>query len=153
MAAKATRSSTRRPKRPAPRRAKRQEPQTLRLRRITPSFVVADLSKSLTFYCDMLGFVISERWEEGGVLQGVTLKAGSGLLMLGQEDFKKGRDRQKGIGHRLWLETVQNLDALAARVKALGTRLDYEPADMPWGARAFALSDPDGFRLTITQEL
>jgi uncharacterized glyoxalase superfamily protein PhnB len=72
--------------------------------------------------------------------------------MLGQDDFAKGRDRPKGIGHRLWLTTVQDVDALAARAKATGITLEHEPRTFDWGARAFAVVDPDGFRITICRE-
>jgi catechol 2,3-dioxygenase-like lactoylglutathione lyase family enzyme len=45
----------------------------LRLRALTPTFTVNDLEKSMAWYCEGLGLVVEERWEEGGVLQGVTL--------------------------------------------------------------------------------
>ena len=34
---------------------------------------------------------------------------------LSQDDWKKGRDRIKGVGFRLWIGTGQDLDAVAAR--------------------------------------
>ena len=40
--------------------------------------------------------------------------------------------------------------SLAGAIRERGGTLASEPADMPWGARAFDLVDPDGFRLTIT---
>ena len=79
------------------------------------------------------------------------LKAGVATLGLSQDDFAKGRDRVKGVGIRIWAETTQDIDELAAKAKAAGVALDAEPADMPWGARAFALTDPDGFKLTISR--
>jgi catechol 2,3-dioxygenase-like lactoylglutathione lyase family enzyme len=158
MAAKSSKTARRKPPRRKParrasRRPKRREPQTLRLRGVTASLVVADLRRSIAYYTDGLGFVIAEQWDDGGVVQGVTLKAGSARLMLGQDDFKKGRDRDKGVGHRLWFETAQDIDKLAERARAFGIRLDSGPADMSWGARTFALTDPDGFKLTFTRDL
>ena len=41
---------------------------------------------------------------------------------------------------------------MASRIKALGTVLENEPTDTPWGVRMFRLLDPDGFRLTISSE-
>jgi uncharacterized glyoxalase superfamily protein PhnB len=58
----------------------------------------------------------------------------------------------KGIGLRLWFYTAQDLDALAARAEASGIVLDQEPVDMPWGARVFMLTDPDGFKISFTKE-
>src|SRR6267142_1756709 len=59
------------------RMASRRPPETLRLRSLSPSYTVNDLQKSIAWYRDGLGFVVSEQWEEGGKLMGVMLKAGS----------------------------------------------------------------------------
>lgn len=148
----ATKKKPRRPNRKQAARAKRREPETLRLRSMAASLTVRDLEKSIAWYRDVLGFVVGERWEEGGQVRGVQMKAGACDLMLGQDDFAKGRDRQKGEGVRLWVATVQDIAELAGRVKTSGWRLDREPSETPWGDWAFALTDPDGFKLTIIQE-
>ena len=70
---------------------------------------------------------------------------------LSQDDFAKGRDRPKGVGFRLYCNTVQDVDAIAARIKEHGGTLDMEPTDMPWG-RIFAVTDPDGFKISIGSE-
>ncbi len=129
----------------------RRQPETLRLRKIAPSFTATDLQRSIAFYRDVLGFVIGEEWREDGALAGCEIHAGSVTFMLGQDDFAKGRDRQKGIGTRVWCHTAQDLNRLAAEIKARGGMLDQEPQDMPWGDRAFMITDPDGFKLTFVQ--
>ncbi len=139
-------------RRAAPRRPQRQRPESLRLRSMAASLTVNDLPRSIAWYRDVLGFTVGERWEEGGQLRGIQMKAGSCDLMLGQDDFAKGRDRKKGEGFRLWISTGQDIDAIAARVKAAGWSLDREPSEMPWGDRAFALTDPDGFKITVIEE-
>jgi catechol 2,3-dioxygenase-like lactoylglutathione lyase family enzyme len=142
-----------RPSGSAPRTRERRllKPETLRLRSIAPGITVDDLTRSIAFYTDVLGFIVSERWTDGGVLRGVMLKAGVSEIGLSQDDWAKGRDRKKGVGVRLWCETVQEVDAIAARVKAAGHPLTEEPKDQPWG-RSFALDDPDGYHLTIARE-
>src|SRR5919197_1911312 len=77
---------------------------------IVPTLTVDDLQKSITFY-EALGFVIDERWEEKGTLLGVMLRAGRTQIGLNQDDWKKGRDRKKGIGVRLSLSpTPRDVD-------------------------------------------
>lgn len=125
-------------------------PQTLRLRSITPSFTVNDLQASLAWYRDIVGFVVEEEWKHDGEVRGVSLVAGTAHLFLGQDDGAKGWDRKKGVGHRIFLSTVQDVDELAAKIKERGGTLASEPDDMPWGGRAFSLEDPDGFQLTIS---
>ncbi len=140
----AKRSATKRP--PA-----RRQPETLRLRRIAPSFTATDLQRSIAFYRDVLGFVIGEEWREKGVLMGCEIHAGAATFMLGQDDFAKGRDRQKGVGMRMYCHTAQDVDRLAAQIKERGGMLDQEPKLMPWGDRVFMITDPDGFKLTFVQ--
>jgi uncharacterized glyoxalase superfamily protein PhnB len=118
---------------------------------IQPGFTVDDLGKSIAFY-EALGFSIADRWEENGALIGVMLQAGELQIGMIQDDWKKGRDRQKGIGTRLNIETTQPIDEIAARVKAAGYTLDKEPFDTPWKTRQFELTDPTGFKLTVSSE-
>ena len=134
-----------------PRPGARRQPETLRLRQITPSFTATDLQRSIAFYRDVLGFVIGDEWREKGELTGCEIHAGAVTFMLGQDDFAKGRDRQKGVGGRLYCDTAQDLDRVAADIKARGGVLDQEPQDTPWGSRVFMITDPDGFKLTFVQ--
>ena len=120
-------------KRPAT-RPPRQQPESLRLRSMAASFTVNDLDRSVAWYRDVLGFVVGERWEDE------------------PQHIAKGRDRRKGDGFRLWVATVQDIISVAARVKAKGWTLDREPSETPWGDWAFALTDPDGFKITVIQE-
>jgi len=129
---------------------KRQQPETLRLRSIAPSFTVNDIQRSVAWYRDGLGFFVSERWEQDGRLDGVMLKAGACHLGLTQDDFSKGRDRTKGVGFRIWCESFQDIDALAARLRAVGGTIVEEPGDH-WDTYSFTAEDPDGFKITFAQ--
>jgi hypothetical protein len=44
----------------------------------------------------------------------VMLRAGEARINLSQDDWKKGRDRQKGVGMRIFVSTTQDIDQLAA---------------------------------------
>jgi len=124
----------------------------LQAKSLAPSFTVDDLQQSIRFF-EGLGFGVEERWEENGVLLGVMLQAGHAHIGLSQDDWKKGRDRQKGVGMRVFIGTTQDIDGLAARAKAAGLTLDQEPHDTPWGSRAFEVTEPSGFKVTISSEM
>jgi uncharacterized glyoxalase superfamily protein PhnB len=81
------------------------------------------------------------------------MRAGKTQIGLSQDDWKKGRDRKKGVGIRMILETTQNVDELAARARKAGISLASEPQDTEWKGRAFVVSDPSGFLLTISSEM
>jgi uncharacterized glyoxalase superfamily protein PhnB len=125
--------------------------EALQISTIVPSLTVDDLQKSITFF-EALGFAIDERWEDNGKLLGVMMRAGKNQIGLSQDDWKKGRDRKKGIGLRLYMETTQNVDEIAARAKSAGIKLNAEPHDTEWKSRAFEVTDPSGFLLTISSK-
>ena len=121
---------------------------TLRGKTVMPSLTVDDLQQSEKFF-SALGFEIEDRWEQDGKLLGLMLKAGDIGLGLSQDDGLKGRNRTKGVGMRLYIETTDVIDEVAARAKAAGVVLTKEPYDTEWGNRAFEVTEPSGFLLTI----
>ncbi|MEQ9400918.1 MAG: VOC family protein [Longimicrobiales bacterium] len=129
----------------------RSEPEAFRARELNVALTVNDIARSLTFYCDQVGFHLKERYEQDGALRGAALVAGEANIMISQDDGALGTDRVKGQGMRLYFSTVQDVDEFAATIEARGGTLAVQPRDMPWGARAFDLVDPDGFKITIAQ--
>ena len=116
---------------------------------VMPSLTVNNLQQSLDFF-DSLGFEVEDRWEVDGKVLGAMLKAGNARLGLSQDDGKKGTDRVKGVGLRIYIEAADDIDEVAARAKASGIALTKEPHDTEWGSRAFEVTEPSGFLLTIT---
>jgi uncharacterized glyoxalase superfamily protein PhnB len=121
----------------------------LQAKTFSTGLTVNDIERSIAFF-EGLGFAVEERWEENGALQGVMLRAGAARIWLNQDDWKKGRDRQKGLGMRLFVMTEQNIDQLAADAKKAGIAFAAEPHDTPWGSRAFEVTEPSGFKVTIS---
>lgn len=131
-------------------KVERSKPESLRLKMITPSLTAGDFEASLAWYSEVLGFTVLEEWEHDGKILGAELAAGAARLMLGRDDWAKGRDRKKGEGMRLYFSVSQDLDEIAEGIKARGGTLEAEPQDMPWGGRAFSVADPDGFNITFS---
>ena len=125
--------------------------EALQLSTIVPSLTVDDLQETIKFY-EALGFVVDERWEDNGTLLGVMMRAGKSQIGLSQDDWKKGRDRKKGVGMRVFMSTTQNVDDIAKRAKSAGVTLASEPHDTEWKSREFEVTDPSGFLLTISSE-
>src|SRR5258707_13208419 len=118
-------------KRPARRASKapraRTAPRGLTLSSVAPSFTVNDVEKSIAWYRDVLGLVVKDRWEHAGQLMGVEMQAGGVTFMLGQDDWKKGRDRVKGEGFRRYSETTHDAEPLPERLTARGGPRAREP--------------------------
>jgi uncharacterized glyoxalase superfamily protein PhnB len=125
-------------------------PEGFHAQSLRASLTAADLQKSLAWYHQVVGFAIENRYERGGKLMAVGLRAGDVRILIGQDKGDKGGDRVKGQGFSLMIITAQDIDQVARGIRERGGTLDTEPADMPWGARMFRLRDPDGFWLTIS---
>jgi uncharacterized glyoxalase superfamily protein PhnB len=130
----------------------RAQPESFRAVSLQASLTVKDLKASVAWYRDAIGFTMDKEHERNGRVVAVALKAGAVRILLNQDDGAKGLDRPKGEGFSLMLTTTQSVDELAKRIKAAGHALASEPADMPWGVRAFRVQDPDGFRFAIASE-
>jgi lactoylglutathione lyase len=128
----------------------RSTPETFRARALQVSLTVADVERSLAWYCDVVGFTVDRRHERNGRLAGVSIMAGDVRILLNQDDGAKGKDRVKGDGFSMMIVTAQSVDEIAQRIRDRGGVLATEPADMPWGARVFRVQDPDGFRIAIS---
>ncbi len=79
------------------------------------------------------------------------IAAGDAALGISQDDFSKGRDRKKGVGLSIHVETGQDLDALARRAKQAGIALDKELGPLPWGPIGFSVKDPDGLTVFVSK--
>jgi len=112
---------------------------------------VDDIAASIAWYRDVLGFTVKDRWEQDGALFGAELLAGDVLVYIMQDDWKKGRDRVKGEGMRVffYVKTRKDVDRLAGQIKSRGGAIASGPQDA-FGMRAMDLVDPTGFKITIT---
>ena len=124
-------------------------PESLHGDTLDASLTVANLERSATWYTTILGFTADRRHERDGKLIAVSLKAGAVRLLLTQDDGTKGLDRARGEALSLRITTRQDIDALAASIKAQGVTLDTDPMSAH-GYRIFRLHDPDGFRFTVS---
>ncbi len=130
--------------------ATRAQTELFHARSLGISLTVKDFPVSLAWYTEVLGFTKTRDFVRDGVVTGAALMAGDVEVSINQDDGKKGKDRVLGQGISMRLTTDESIDDVAARVRAAGGTLDSEPADMPWGARIFAITDPSGYKLVVS---
>ena len=123
---------------------------SLQANSLEASLTVKDVSKSMDWYCEVLGFKVDQRHERNGALMAASLSAGAARIVIGQDDGARGLDRVKGEGFSLYLTTLEDIDVLAGEIKARGGELMSGPEDTPWGTRLLRVKDPDGFRFAIS---
>lgn len=131
--------------------------------------VVADLEKSLKFWCETLGFVVSRQMEEFGphidAMMGLKdvkvttakLAAPDGnlleLLYFHSHPDKQqweGRPYSTGLTHIAL--TVQNLDETCRRLQQAGVTFPAEPQRSPDGvAKVIYATGPEGVLLELVE--
>jgi len=115
--------------------------------RIYPTLRCRDAEAMIRCLTEVFGFTEYVVYRDGGVVQHAELAFGSSLLMLGQSrDDEYGRLVGDFGGRRTdaIYVAVDDPDALHARVKAAGAKIEMELHDTHYGSRDFACRDPEG---------
>ncbi len=119
------------------------------------SITCKDLTASINFYRDAVGFAVVQSYEHEGKVVAAVIAAGDCRIVLNQDNGQLGWDRIKGQGFSLQINVAgaADVDAAASRIKAAGGTLISEPSDRPWGVRMFQFNDLDGFKLGVSTPL
>jgi glyoxylase I family protein len=102
---------------------------------------VADCERAAAFYTGVLGLPELRRFDDGGGLRSIWLRAGDVVLMI--ERSLRGRGPDEGSGHLLAL-AVDSLPEWQARLDAAGVPVDDRT---PF---TLYVRDPDGHRVGLT---
>lgn len=117
----------------------------VRFGRIAATLPVRDMSKSQSFYTQVLGF--QKIFENGNPVGFVIMKRDQGELHLTLQPGHKAADFN--VAHLM----VDDVDALHAICKRHGTRIIKSLQDKDYGLRAFVFEDPDGNRIDVGQAI
>ena len=119
------------------------------------SITCKDVTASIRFYTEVLGFAVAMTFERDGKTAGAIIHAGDIRIVLNQDDGQLGWERIKGQGFYLQINVAgpADVDSAAERIKTAGGTLLNEPEDRPWGARMFQFRDPDGFKVGVSTPL
>ncbi len=127
----------------------------MRYRNTFPIVYTADLSRSLAFYRDTLGFVETFRFPTDGQAQFVSLELSdkTGIALSGPGESLHGRPIEPGAGGFELCVYVDDVDQAVAEVAQRGHEVLRGPADQPWGERMAYVADPDGNPIMICATL
>jgi lactoylglutathione lyase len=116
-----------------------------RFRDSFPILEVSDVSRSLRFYTELLGFRVTFSFDgDDGkpVFASLELDDGTKIAIGGpKEDVSSG-------SVAIWLYT-DDVDAAVADLRQEGVEVIAEPEDKPWGERVASVSDPDGYTIHL----
>lgn len=112
---------------------------------LTPLLIVADLSRSLAFYRDRLGFQIAQEWSSEGQLAWCRLERNGVSLMLQQACDEDGPAAGRGRGVMFYFSCA-DASAEYERLQASGANV-APPQVAFYGMNQLVLTDPDGYEL------
>jgi len=116
-------------------------------RSLAPYLVVRRASKAIDFYARVFG--ARELFRMGGPqgrIMHAEMQIGDSILMLADENPERGTRAPEGNGASpasVFLY-ISDVDAVFAKAKAAGAKVQSPPADMFWGDRFGQLTDPFG---------
>ena len=114
-----------------------------RVQESVPFLHVEDMSKSVHFYVDQLGFRIVSDWRPNGELRWCRLEHGRVAIML--QTFRPGHvPPARGVGISVSFTCE---DALAVHYRCQRVGLDCPKPFVGNGLWVVALEDPDGYRI------
>jgi uncharacterized glyoxalase superfamily protein PhnB len=115
--------------------------------RLYPTMCCRDAEAMIGWLKDVVGFTERVVYRNGGTIHHAELAYGPSILMLGQSRDDEYSKLVGDIGGRRTdaiYTAVDDPDALHARVKAAGGRIEMELRDTDYGSRDFACRDPEG---------
>src|SRR5260221_6567016 len=112
----------------------------LKIKGMSPQFLVADLNRSIEFYTKKLGFEISFHYED--FYCGI-IKSGYSIHLKLVDRAIEERENRKNNGHLDITFSVEGIDDLYEYIKSKSVEVIQPLRDMPYG-REFYISDPDG---------
>ena len=114
---------------------------------LTPHLTIKGAAQALDFYTKAFGAKTRMRMEgPGGLIMHAEMQIGDSILMLADENPERGTRAPEGNGASpasVFLY-ISDVDAVFAKAKAAGAKVQSPPADMFWGDRFGQLTDPFG---------
>jgi lactoylglutathione lyase len=124
------------------------------LKKLTPNLIVSNVERSVAFYCDVLGFIVTDRVPEASPLVFAALTNGPVQIFLNAPgpayaEYPGLEAQPIGASMTLFME-LENIgsayDALKDNVKIV------MPFEKKWyGVTEFAIADPDGYVITFAE--
>jgi len=122
---------------------------------ITPSITFRSSEKAIEFYKRAFGAK-----DRGGVMKGpdgkvvhAEIQIGSAIIMMNDEIMGSRSAETQGGSPISFYHYVENVDAAFKKAIAEGAKESYPVADMFWGDRMGALTDPFGIKWTLASHI
>ena len=118
---------------------------------IAPIVPVSDVSATLAFYRDLLGFEVKVESPDGQY--GLVSREGAGVTLVGAADEDALKATRTNISAYIWVKDLPGLwDEMRAGLEALPEGHVRAPFVQDYGMREFHVKDPDGFLIFFGED-
>ena len=125
---------------------------TQNVRMAMPLLYVQDMERSRAFYCEALGFTLTNRWDPEGKLSWCELTLEGARIMLQRAEAEDLQGLAKGNSDVALFFLCEDVDLLHEQIRARGLQPDA-PSNAFYGMRQLTLTDPDGRRICFEHSL
>jgi uncharacterized glyoxalase superfamily protein PhnB len=121
---------------------------------LSSTLAVRDMSKTISFYRDSLGFELGMTFPDADSPEYADLsRDGMVLMFIPSRNCGIDPGEKLGTGVNLYMEIDGDIDRYYAELKGKGVNITIDIKDEPFGIRDFTLEDPDGYLLTFNKRL
>jgi uncharacterized glyoxalase superfamily protein PhnB len=116
--------------------------------RIYPTFRYRDAGRMIDWLTQTFGFTVHANYKDDkGMVQHAELAFGSSMIMLGtiaEDAYGAMVGSAVTPGAKSVYVAVDDPDALFAKAKQAGVKIEEQPTDRSYGSREFIVRDPEG---------
>ena len=125
----------------------------MKIESFSPNLMVKNVSKSISFYCDILGFSLMQTVPESGEpVWGMVQKDGFFVMFQKEDSIKQEypelNSKNPGGALTFYIK-ISNIKEFYDKV-SIQTDISHEMHKTFYGADEFAITDPDGFILVFS---
>jgi len=129
---------------------------------VTPNLIASDVSRSVAFYRDALGFTMGETVPDAPPFHFAWMRRDGVSVFLNSVESVRSEHRDLGsrpIGGTATLFIILEADDVAGGIDALyasvskGARVIMELKNQFYGMREFGIEDPDGYVIFFAQRI
>jgi catechol 2,3-dioxygenase-like lactoylglutathione lyase family enzyme len=121
-----------------------------RITAISPQFLVDNLDRSITYYCDKLGFELDFKYDS---FYAAVSRDGYAIHLKCAPKLAADRDHRKQNEHLDAYIAVSGVRALFDELKTRGARVLKPLEERPWSCLDFYVEDPDGYIVCFSEQI
>jgi len=121
---------------------------TAHLTGIAPQFLVDDLDRAITYYCERLGFALDFEYES---FYASVSRDGFAIHLKHAPKLAVEREHRKQNEHLDAYISVSNIRDLFSELETRGAQIIKLLEERPWACLDFYVQDPDGYILCVSE--